>query len=328
MKYHRNKSSNKRWTFKTVSKIWNRRKRLGVLLAFFLTFNGTFLIKEALAHENVFGFMYTTETLPKGEWELEQVYQGKYGKNHGSYANSFFRTELEYGFTDNFQGSVYINSRSVHANKNNPDGTTGGEDVPDDADPNKNFSEYKFETVSFEGIYRLLSPYKDPFGLAIYLEPAVGPDQYEVEPKLFFQKNFLEDRLIVALNMAWEMEWARNKEGEDNGVEQFEWEHEMESQNTLGASYRLVDHWRGGVEFLNVNKFGTFSLRDIEHNAYFLGPNLHFANQAFWTTAAVLFQLPWARGHSEEQRDAIEGGRIFGHEQEALRVNVKMGWNF
>ncbi len=274
---------------------WNRSKWCGVFLASFLVCTGTFLTSEAIAHEGIFGFVYTTETLPQGKWELEQVYQGKYGKNHGTYSNSFFRTELEYGFTDKFQGSVYLNSRYVHADKNNADGTTGGEDVPEDADPNNSFSEFKFETVSFEGIYRLLSPYKDPFGFALYLEPAVGPDKYEIEPKLLLEKNFLDDRLIVAYNLVWEMEWARKKEKEVNGVELSVWEHEMEWQNVLGASYRLADNWRGGVEYQNVNKFGTFSLRDIEHNAHFLGPNVHYANKDFWTTGTVLFQLPTAK---------------------------------
>ena len=299
---------------------WIKSKWQGVFLASFLACAGILFTREASAHEGIFGFVYTTETLPKGKWELEQVYQGKYGKTHGSYAHSFFRTELEYGFTDNFQGSVYINSRHVYANKNNSDGTTGGEDVPEGADPHKSYNKYKFETVSFEGIYRLLSPYKDPFGFALYLEPAVGPDKYEIEPKLLFQKNFLDDRLIVAYNFVWEMEWARNKKSV--------WEHEMEFQNNLGASYRLSDNWRGGVEFQNVNKFGTFSLRDIEHNAYFLGPNVHYAQKDYWITTAVLFQLPFAHGHSEEQRGAIEGGRIFGHEREAVQLSVKMGWNF
>ncbi len=307
---------------------WNKSKWYGVLLASFLACPGILLPSEALAHESIFGFVYTTDTLPQGKWELEQVYEGRYGKNHGSYANSFFRTELEYGVTDNFQAAVYINSRHVYANKNNSDGTTGGEDVPDDADPNQSFNKYKFETVSFEGIYRVLSPYKDPFGLALYWEPAVGPDKYEIEPKLLFQKNFFEDRLIVAINGGWEMEWARNKKGEKDGVELSVWEHEMEFQNTLGVSYRFAANWMGGVEFQNVNKFATFSLRDIEHNAYFLGPNVHYANKDFWSTGAVLFQLPFAKGYNQEQRDSIQGGRIFGHEREAVQFRVKMGWNF
>jgi len=292
----------------------------GVLLASFLMCGGLWA-GEASAHEGIFGFVYTTETLPKGKWELEQIYQGRYGKHQGTYANSYFRTELEYGFTDKFQGAVYVNSRYVYANKNNADGTTGGEGVPDGADPNTSFSKYKFETVSFEGIYQLLSPYKDPFGFALYLEPAFGPYKYEIEPKLLFQKNFLDDRLIVALNMVWEMEWARDK---DVSV----WGHEMEFQNVLGVSYRLANNWRAGVEFQHVTKFGTFSLRDAEHTAYFLGPDLHFARNNFWTTAAVLFQLPIAHGFSQEQRDAIQGGRIFGHEREAVQLTVKMGWNF
>ena len=49
---------------------------------------------------------------------------------------------------------------------------TGGEDVHADHDPTKPFDSYHFESVSFEAIYRLLSPYKDPIGLALYFEPS------------------------------------------------------------------------------------------------------------------------------------------------------------
>ena len=108
------------------SKVWR------VLLASFLICDGIFFMREASAHENIFGFSYTTETLPQGKWELEQVYQGRFGKHHGNYSNSFFRTELEYGFTDRFQGSVYVNSRYVRANKNNSDDPILAQDWRDD----------------------------------------------------------------------------------------------------------------------------------------------------------------------------------------------------
>ena len=188
---------------------------------------------SVFASEGLFGYSYTTDTLPKGKWEVEQTYWGKYGKSHGSYANSLFRTEFEYGVTDNFQTAIYFNNRHVHANKDNRDGTTGGENVPADADPNSSYNKFKFETVSLEGIYRLLSPYKDPIGLALYLEPAVGPDKYSVEPKLLLQKNFLDDKLVFAINTAWEMEWAKEKEADGS---MSDWKHEMEWENTTGVS--------------------------------------------------------------------------------------------
>ncbi len=285
----------------------------------------TCLPVKASAHENIFGFVYLTETLPRGKWEVEQVYEGKYGKHQGRYANSYFRTELEYGVTDRFQASAYVNTRHVYAHKNNVDGTTGGENVPDNRDSDQKYNRYKFESISLEGIYQLLNLYKDPIGLALYLEPAFGSKKYEIEPKLLFQKNFLEDRLVLALNIAWEMEWAREKDEEGMLSK---WEHEMEYQNTLGASYLFAQNWRAGVEFQNVNKFGTFSLHDAEHSAYFLGPDLHYANKNYWITGAVLFQLPVAHGFSEEQREIIQGGRIFGHERSAVQLNVKMGWSF
>jgi hypothetical protein len=280
----------------------------------------------AFAGEQLFGFSYPTDTLPKGKWEFEQSYIGKIGKVRGSYINSLFRTELEYGVTDNFQTAIYLNTRHVHASKNNRDETTGGENVPDDANPDNPYNEYTFDSVAFESIYRLLSPYKDPIGLAIYLEPAFGVNEYELEPKILLQKNFLEDKLVTVINIAWEFEWAREKESD--GTFDPEWEHEMVWTNTAGVSYQVANNWWTGVEFKNANKFGQFRLRGMENNAYFLGPNVHYGNPNFWATGAVLFQLPLARGLSDDQRDEIAHGKLFGHEFEAIEVSVKCGFPF
>lgn len=278
------------------------------------------------AGENLFGFSYLTETLPKGKWEFEQSYQGKFGKVRGSYQNSLFRTELEYGVTDNFQTALYLNTRHVHASKNNRDETTGGEDVPDDADPNRSYNKFTYDSVSFEGIYRMLSPYKDPLGLALYLEPSFGTNKYGIEPKLLLQKNFLDDKLVLAVNITWEFEWEKEKESD--GTYDSEFEHEMEWENTAGISYRIANNWWTGIEFRNHNEFEGFRLAKMEHNAYFAGPTVHYGGEKFWTTASVLFQLPWARGLSEDQRDEIAHGKIFGNEHEAIEVRVKMGFPF
>src|SRR5689334_12790811 len=96
-------------------------KNLGAkagILFFFMIFIGRLSFAEQL-----FGFSYLTETAEKGELEFEQSYIGKIGKVRGSYINSLFRTELEYGVTDNFQTAVYLNTRHVHASKNNRDET-------------------------------------------------------------------------------------------------------------------------------------------------------------------------------------------------------------
>jgi len=70
---------------------------------------------------------------------------------------------------------------------------TGGEDVHDGHDPAIPFDSYHFESASLELIYRVLSPYKHPIGLALYFESAVGDQETELEFKLLLQKNWFED---------------------------------------------------------------------------------------------------------------------------------------
>src|SRR5438552_3181436 len=91
------------------------------------------LIPNAQATESIFGYNYTTDTLTKNKWEIAQAYYGKYGKSHGSYANSFYRTQIEYGLTSFFQSSLYFNTEHIDANRDRADRTTGGEGVPENA---------------------------------------------------------------------------------------------------------------------------------------------------------------------------------------------------
>ena len=42
--------------------------------------------------------------------------------------------------------------------------------------------------AAFEAIYRLLNPYKDPLGLALYFKPTLGDDEKELEWKVIPEK--------------------------------------------------------------------------------------------------------------------------------------------
>ena len=302
---------------------FQKRSRLAVFYnAFFLCVVSLmlFLTPKAMAGEQIFGYTYTTDTLPKNKWELEQWYWGRYGKIHGVYANSVYRTELEYGVTDNYQVAFYTNEKHVYANNNNRDRTTGGEGVPDAASPDKRFNGLTWEGISFEQVYRFLSPYKDPLGAALYFESSFGPDSIELEPKILLQKNFMEDRLVAAYNFVWELEWE--KEMEDV------WATESAFENDLGISYRFAPRWWAGLEFRNNQKVGSFNLKDLENSAFFLGPNIHYGGDRFWTSATVLFQLPFAVGYTEEQRLAKKEGRFYGNEFESVEFRLKVGCAF
>src|SRR5882672_9360389 len=81
----------------------------------------------AHADETPFGYIYTTESIPKGHWEYEQWNTVRTGKAAGSYTSFDLRNEMEYGVSDNFSAAFYVNSSYLHT-KNVPD--------PDDATQN------------------------------------------------------------------------------------------------------------------------------------------------------------------------------------------------
>ena len=303
----------------------------------FLILSSVLFSQQAMAGESLFTYNYTADTLPKNKWELEQSYWGRYGKMHGDYANSVYRTEVEYGVTDRYQVALYTNEQHVYANRDNRDRTTGGEDVPENAARDKRYNALTWKGISIENIYRVLSPYKDPIGLALYFEPEFGPNEIELEPRLILQKNFLEDRLVITLNFWWAFEWDRETggaeiepvtEGGEPGRTKHRWVKESVYEPDLGVSYRFAPNWSVGFEAREHNEVSSFNPKDTEHNAFFLGPNIHYGGKRFWVTATVLFQLPFAYGHNEEQRNAITGGRLYGDEHESVETRVKFGYVF
>ncbi len=284
------------------------------------------------ADEAIFAWTYTTDLLPKGRWEFEQWMTARWDKEHGDYNAFDFREEIEYGLTDNFQVSLYLNHHYIYANNDFPAENparpgrrlpgvygTGGEDVHAGHDPAIPFDSYHFESISFEGIYRILSPYKSPIGLAVYFEPAVGDQEIELEWKALLQKNFFEDRLVWALNLNYELGYEKNDQGSYDRDGMFEW--------FTGLSYRVARNWSGGLEFWNHHEFADATIH--EHSAYFLGPTLHYGGERWWATIGFLHQLPVGQAFSQENKEfAAHDGYIFGDEHEKYYVRLKVGFNF
>ncbi len=290
------------------------------------------LAPDVRADEPLFGYVYTTDLLPKGRWELEQWATAGISQSQGKYQNYQFRTEIEYGVTHDFQLALYGNSSYVTANRNGVEGNTSGPGVPENVDPSRNFSEFRFDSVSLEGIYRILSPYKDGLGLAVYLEPSLGPRVFELESKVILQKNLLDDTLILAGNFTVEQELELQTGNpllppEDTDAHR-RWTNASVVELTAGASYRVAPNWFAGIEFRNHNEFQGSWLNRAEHSAFFLGPNVHYAGERFWATFTVLPQLPFGQAYTEDQRAITVGHRVFGDEHPAVEVRMKLGWVF
>lgn len=274
------------------------------------------------AGESPFGYVYTTDTHPQGKRELEQWITRRHGQARGDFDLWQGRTEIEYGITDRLQSALYLNYNSVSAFRNRPDDTTGpGAFVPDEVDPDARYRRTFIESVSSEWIYRLLSPYKDPIGLALYIEPSWGPDKRELEGKIILQKNFLDDRLVWAANLTAAAEKERF-----HG----EWEHEGELELTSGLAYQFAPRWHAGAEYRHHRGYEGrgFSSAKRVYSANFFGPSVHYASKNWWITATFLTQLANAKAYSDEAREDIIGGRFYGEHHERQELRVRLGLSF
>jgi len=280
------------------------------------------LALPAGAGDSPFGYVYTTDTHPKGKRELEQWITYRRAQSQGDFDVWQGRTEVEYGVTDRLQTALYLNYGRVSAFHNRPDGTTGpGAFVPDDVDPDARYQKNFFESVSNEWIYRLLIPYKDPIGLALYIEPSWGPDVRELEAKLILQKNFLDDRLVWAANLTAEAESERF-----HG----EWEREGALELTTGLAYQFLPRWHAGAEYRHHrgHEGRGFASSKRVYAANFLGPSVHYSGREWWITATWLKQLANAKAYNEEAARDIIGGRFYGEHHERQELRVRVGFAF
>ena len=264
----------------------------------------------ARADENLMGYSYGAETLPKGKWEAYSWTTARIGKDEGRYLGLDVRQELEYGITDRLQASLYFNERYNYA-KN---AAGSGEAIPD-------INSFGFDGTQLAFKYNVLSPYKDKFGLAFYLEPGYSRiekitgergTEYELEYKVILQKNFLDDTLVAQLNLTGESAWER-AEGES------EYETELALEASGGLSYRFARNWWVGLESRVHTELPEYE--KFEHVAWFLGPNIHYGGKKWWATLTV---LPQVAGWPDERG---KGGKFLA-EHEQVEVRLKVGYNF
>lgn len=276
----------------------------------------------ALAGENPFGYLYTAETTPAGHWEYEQWNTLRTGKARGSYSAFDLRNEVETGVTDRLSLSLYLNSSYLR--------TRGTYDPEDATAAMKDRSEFQVNGFSAEAVYRLLSPYKDAFGLALYLEPEVAARSAEngediperaLEARVILQKDFLDDRLTTVLNLVAEPEWEK-----DHGAAK----KELWTEAALGASYRVLPRLSAGLEILHRAQYPGMNTGHQGLYAVYLGPNLHYGGEKFWLTLTALPQVTgWPRRLGVGADGAeVESRNLHLGEQERFSLRLKLGVPF
>lgn len=291
---------------------------------------GLGVASPAWAGEPLFGYLYTTDTLPKGQVEIEQWVTWRNEKIAGDFNQIDERTEVEYGLTDNFQVALYANATWAKAYHNGPFGaTTPPEPLTyDQPGPDAHYSNSRFTGVSAEAVWRVRSPmlHKDGIGVALYVEPTWGARFREVETKLILQKNFMDDKFVLSANFTYAPEYRLLPDDNDPGHNS--WQLETDTNFGIGASYRFASKWSGAVELDNEREYNSLNFTKLSNSGYYFGPSIHFAGRHFFATLTYLEQLPWASVHSDTVPGAIVGGRVYDNDFERRRVRLKIGFPF
>jgi hypothetical protein len=261
----------------------------------------------ARADEQFLAFTRGAETLPHGRWELYQFATLRTGKDSGTYYGFDFDSEVEYGLTDRWQASAAIVTHYFDYH--------GVEDLDDT-------NSLDFGGAEISTKYGLLSPFKDPLGIAFRLEGGylvhdevggLDEDELFIAPEFDFQKNFLDDTLITELDLG--VEWAWGKQPAE------QYPRELSLQAATGIAYRFLPNWFMGAEAKIRSEYPLFDLGHFEHAAVFTGPSLHYSSQRWWVTVSWLYQA-WGRGVDEPHH-----GQTFAEETSQI-ARVKVGFNF
>ena len=313
-----------------------RRILKGKLPASLLAVAATFgIATQVHADEPLLGFLYTTDLLPQHGQEVEQWVTWRHRKAGGRFDLLEGQTEYSYGATDSLQLAGYLIYDWTQAYHNGPDGTTTPPE-PYSAyfpNPDSHFNSTKFIGAAFEAIWRVRSPYTDPVGIAFLFEPEIGPRFQELQVRAIFQKNFLDDRLVLVGNATWAPEVRElpgNPYADPDSVD-FRRNTNIETDVNfgIGASYRFTSNWAVGWEVQNereINQWNLFDHSQWMGNAVYTGPTIHYANQHFFATLTWWQQLPIA--HNYMDPSMIVKGYDTDVDFEHTRVRLKVGYYF
>ena len=283
----------------------------------------------ANADENLFGYAKGAETMPAGAYEFDQQFTYRGDKGVGTYRAWDSKSEIEYGVTDKFNASAYVRAQAIDT-KNI---------VIDAYIPGDNKYGPRVSGVGTEFKYMFLSPAKDDFGLAGYLDlgynwldphSGLGKTSYTVEMQLIAQKYFMEGQLVWVGNLGIESTYAHRNELSAARTASlpadFDWpahnEMEVELKAGTGLTYRFAPNWSVGAEALYEIEYET--VVGPERWSLFAGPNIHYGGEKFWATVTW---FPQIKGYGRP-KDAQLDDNLQLIEKTKQEIRVKFGYDF
>ena len=258
----------------------------------------------ANATERLFTYTYEPETMPQGALEFEQwttlraVRNNHVNKNH--YMRWDLRQEIEYGVTDNYTLSFYLNEKSEYFRNPASHAKT---------------NDFTFEGVSLENKWMVLDPARNPIGLSLYLEPTIGNSEFELEEKVILGQRYG--------NWKWAFNAVHATEWEDSNEPGKGTETEGELEFDFGLTYELNSHWNIGVEFRNHNEFPEYGGQS--HTAFFVGPALAYRQEKWWAAFTFLTQV---YGDNKTSPDPDGNDDLVLDKHELLNARLIVGVSF
>ncbi len=282
---------------------------------------------SSFAGENLFGYITEADVLPKGAKEAYLWMTHHEGKDTGRYVSDRMRLELEYGLTDVWQMSGYLNAyRHSYTNF-----TDNGAAVRTDGKTDYDSNGFQASGVQVSFKRQFLSAAKDDLGLSLYIEPGhywvdkltgEAVEAYELEAKLILQKYWWDGQIVWAGNITAEYETSRNKA--DGSVETA-----FSPKVTTGLSYRFADGWYAGLETQADQETVWLKAKGqaetgptLDHWDVFVGPTIHYGDKQWWATLTVFNQVAGLPTDGAQNRSL----HLIDHEMHETRL--KIGYNF
>ena len=232
------------------------------------------LSQPTRADDRRFTYVYEPETPPAGAMEFENWVtlgtQRSKDVGQANYNGWDLRQELEYGVTDRYSVSLYLNEKA---------------ESYQDPSTKENKSDFGWDGISIENRYNVLNPADHAVGLTLYLEGRYSGEEAELEEKLIFGQRHGDWKW--ALNLEHGTEWVNNL-------------HDTEGEFgvSLGLARDIGKNWSLGLEVWNVTLMPDYS--EVESSAVFVGPVVSFRQDKWWAALTVAPQVyGWDKNNTD-----------------------------
>jgi hypothetical protein len=233
-------------------------KNLSITVLFILA------LTNLKAQDRYFGRTYTTNILPKGNFDIELWHTSRFG-HEGQYFHAMDqRVEYEVGLGSNVQTAFYFNRFQ------------------------KSFSDSLNEMIetneigfSNEWKWKLTNP-MNRVGLALYGEFGIKGDEIELESKLILDKSF--GRNLIAFNAVYELSFEAERENFKN-------EYELEEaplEFNVAYMRNFSTAFGAGIEIVNHNDITS---NHWNNSLLYAGPTINYRGNRWFCIVNYLPQL-------------------------------------